>query len=97
MTAWLFITATVHDRAAFMARYAPAAAELVTQFGGRYLIRARGVHTLEGSNADGASVVVSEWPDRAAAKRFWDSREYREVSKLREGIADVTVLLASDD
>ena len=97
MTAWLVITAKVHDRPAFLAGYAPAAAKLVAQFGGRYLIRARGVETLEGPTADGASVVVSEWPDRAAAKKFWDSPEYREVSLMREGIADVTVLLASDD
>lgn len=97
MTAWLVITAKVHDRAAFMAGYAPAAAKLVAQFGGEYEIRARGVETLEGADVDGASVVVSRWSDRGAAKAFWDSPEYRAVAKLREDIADVTVLLVADD
>ena len=38
-------------------------------------------------------MVISEWPDKAAAKAFWDSPEYQEAKKLREGIADVQVLL----
>jgi uncharacterized protein (DUF1330 family) len=42
---------------------------------------------------DGASVVVSEWPDKAAALRFWNSPEYAEAKALRAGLADVSVLL----
>ena len=38
-------------------------------------------------------MVISEWPDKAAAKAFWNSPEYAEVKKLREGIADCQVLL----
>ncbi len=96
MTAWLVITARVHDRAAFMAGYAPAAAGLVEQFGGRYVIRAPGAELLEGDGMTGASVVVSEWKSRAAAQAFWQSPEYAEVRKLREGLADVQVMLVGD-
>lgn len=96
MTAWLVITARVHDRAAFMAGYAPAAAGLVERFGGRYVIRAPGAELLEGDGMTGASVVVSEWPSRAAAQAFWQSPEYAEVRKLREGLADVQVMLVGD-
>jgi uncharacterized protein (DUF1330 family) len=96
MTAWLVISARVHDRAAFMAGYAPAAARLVEQFGGTYVIRAPGAEVLEGEGRAGASVVVSQWPSRAAAMAFWTSPEYAEVRKLREGLADVQVMLVGD-
>lgn len=93
MTAWLIVTAHVHDRPAFMAGYAPAAARLVEAFGGRYLVRAPGAVQLEGVGGAGASVVISEWPDAAAARAFWDSPDYAAIKELREGIADVSVLL----
>lgn len=96
MTAWLVVTAHVRDRAAFMAGYARAAAALVERFGGRYVIRAPGAHQLEGEGGAGASVVVSEWPDKAAALHFWNSPEYAEARRLREGIAEVSVLLVED-
>lgn len=93
MTAWLIVTAHVSDREAFLASYAPAAATLVEQFGGRYVIRAPGAVQLEGEGGAGASVVVSEWLDKAAAEAFWNSPEYSEAKRLREGIAEVSVLL----
>jgi uncharacterized protein (DUF1330 family) len=96
MTAWLVITARVHDRERFMAGYGPAAARLVAAFGGRYVIRAPGAALLEGDGMDGASVVVSEWPSRAEAMAFWNSPDYAEVRKLREGLADVQVMLVGD-
>lgn len=96
MTAFLVITARIHDRDRFMTGYGPAAARLVAQFGGRYVIRAPGAVCLEGDGMDGASVVVSEWPSRAAALAFWNSPEYAEVRKLREGLADVEIMLVGD-
>ncbi|OSZ67015.1 hypothetical protein CAP39_11190 [Sphingomonas sp. IBVSS1] len=96
MTAWLVITARIHDREKFITGYGPAAARLVAQFGGRYVIRAPGAVCLEGDGMDGASVVVSEWPDRAAALAFWNSPEYAEVKKLREGLADVQIMLVGE-
>jgi uncharacterized protein (DUF1330 family) len=93
MTAWLIITAVIHDRAAFMAGYGPAAAKLVAQFGGDYVIRAPGAELLEGAGDAGASVVVSRWPDRAAALAFWNSPDYAAVRPLRDGIADCRVML----
>ncbi|QGN54459.1 DUF1330 domain-containing protein [Novosphingobium sp. Gsoil 351] len=93
MTAWLIVTAHVTDREGFMAGYAPAAAALVEKFGGRYVVRAPGAQQLEGTGGGGASVVVSEWPDKAAALSFWNSAEYAAVKRLREGKADVSVLL----
>ena len=96
MAAWLIVTAKVYDRERFMTGYAPAAAELLGRFGGRYVIRAPGAVWLEGDGPDGISVVVSEWPNKAAALAFWNSQEYTAVKRLREGLADVTVLLVEE-
>lgn len=93
MSAFLVIAAHVHDRERFMSGYGPAAAALIKRFGGSYVVRRPAAELLEGKHFDGASVVVSEWPDRDAALRFWNSPEYAQVRKLREGIADVNVLL----
>jgi uncharacterized protein (DUF1330 family) len=38
-------------------------------------------------------MVISEWPDKASALAFWNSPEYAQAKKLREGIADCQVLL----
>jgi uncharacterized protein (DUF1330 family) len=93
MAAWLVVTAHVLDREAFMQGYGPAAAALLQQFGGTYVVRAPGAVQLEGEGKDGGSVVVSEWENREAALRFWNSPEYTEVKKMREGLADVSVVL----
>ena len=90
---YMLITAKIHDREAFLSGYAKATAPLVEKFGGRYVMRAPGVTLLEGEFGDGASVAISEWPDRSAAMRFWESPDYQEAKPLREGLADVQVLL----
>ena len=96
MTAWMIVSANISDREKFISGYGAAAAKLVTQFGGRYIVRAPGAQVLEGDGPDGASVVVSEWPDKASALAFWNSSEYAEVKKLREGLADCKIMLVGD-
>ncbi|OYY90906.1 MAG: hypothetical protein B7Y45_05660 [Sphingomonas sp. 28-66-16] len=93
MAAYMIVTARIEDRDRFISGYGQAAAALVAQFGGKYVLRGPGVELLEGSFGDGASMVISEWPDRAAARAFWTSPDYAEVKKLRAGIADCQVLL----
>lgn len=89
----MIVLARVHDRERFVSSYAVRAAELVAQFGGRYVLRAPGALSLEGILGDGRSVVISEWPDKASAQRFWDSPAYREAAELRKDICDAEVLL----
>lgn len=93
MPAYMIVTASIADRDAFIAGYGKAAGELVERMGGKYVLRGRGVSLLEGNFGEGASMVISEWPDKAAAKAFWNSPDYAEVKKLRDGIADCQVLL----
>lgn len=93
MSAYLIIDAVIHDRAAFGA-YAAVTAKLVSQFGGRYLVLGGGeMQTLEGYAGFAGKAVVSEWPTREAAMAFWNSPEYAEARKLREGICEARVTL----
>ena len=93
MPAYMIVTAKINDRDAFIKGYGAAAGKLVAEFGGKYLLRGPGAQLLEGEFGDGASMVISEWPNKEAALRFWNSEEYVEVKKLRQDIADCQVLL----
>lgn len=93
MPAYMIVTAKIVDRDTFIAGYGAAAGALVERFGGRYVMRAAGADLLEGGFGDGASMVISEWPDKAAALAFWNSAAYAEARKLRADIADCQVLL----
>ena len=93
MPAYMIVIARITDRDAFINGYGAAAGKLVAQFGGKYVLRGPGAELLEGAFGDGASVVISEWPDKDAARAFWHSPEYAEVKKLRLGLADVQVLV----
>lgn len=91
--AYMIIFAKISDRDAFIQGYSKATAPLVAKHGGKYVMRAPGGSLLEGNWGEGASVAISEWPDRAAIQAFWDSPEYAEAKKLREDISDVQVLV----
>ncbi len=93
MTAYMIVVADIADRDAFINGYGKAAGALVEQFGGRYVLRGPGATLLEGAFGDGASMVISEWPSKAAAQAFWNSPEYAKAKALREGIASCQVLL----
>lgn len=93
MPAYMIITAKITDRAAFISGYGSVAADLVTKFGGKYVLRGPGAELLEGDFGDGASMVISEWPSKAAALAFWNSPEYGEAKLLRAGVAECQVLL----
>ncbi len=92
MSAYQLVQGKIHDAARFMP-YAKQAAQLVEQFGGRYLVRGGTAQALEGGWDQDTKVVISQWPDRAAALRFWNSPEYRETAKLREGAGEFQVTL----
>jgi uncharacterized protein (DUF1330 family) len=73
MPAYMIVTAKIADRDAFINGYGMTAGKLVEKFGGKYVLRGPGATLLEGGFGDGASMVISEWPDRAAAEAFWHS------------------------
>lgn len=60
--------------------------------GGRYLVRGGEAQAFEGEHDPRTRVVVLEFPDRAAAERWWSSPEYAEVKKLRANAAQMTIV-----
>ena len=91
--AYMIILAKISNRDAFIQNYSAATTPLVEKYGGHYVARAQGGTLLEGVWGDGASVAISEWPNREAIQAFWDSPEYARAKALRDGIADVQVLV----
>lgn len=91
MPAYMLIQARLTDPARFR-DYARQAASLVARFGGRYRVVGGQPQQLEGTESD-IRIVISEWPDRAAALRFWNSPEYAEIKTLRVGTGTFDVKL----
>ena len=59
----------------------------IAQYGGKFLIRAGDMVTLEGPD-ETRRVVLIEFPSFEKAKEFYHSQEYQEAKKLREGAAN---------
>lgn len=93
MPAFMIILCKIHDREKFLAGYTQVVRKILEQFGGEYIVAAPGAELLEGTLEGYTSVALSKWPSKAAAKAFWNSPEYAEAKKLREGLADAEVLI----
>ena len=81
--------------AADLGSYQATLPPIYEKYGGRYVALSTDLDFAEGRD-DLQAVIISAWPDAAAARRFWDSPEYRESVKLREGIGvwDVVIVPA---
>ena len=64
-------------------RYRARTPAVIAQYGGRFLVRGGDPKVLEG-DWPAPRVVVIEFPDEAAAQRFYDSPEYREILPVRQ-------------
>lgn len=64
-------------------KYRQQAGPLISRYGGRFLVRGGTVTSLEG-NPRFDRVVIIEFDDLAAARRFYDSEEYRPLIRLRQ-------------
>lgn len=91
MPAYVIAEVNVTNPAGYEA-YRPLAGSSVAQYGGRFIVRGGKTELLEGS-PDPARVVVIEFADLAAAKRWYDSREYQEALKVRLANSTGRVLL----
>ena len=58
----------------------------IAKYGGRFIVRAGDMVTLEGPE-ETRRVVLIEFPSYEKAKEFYHSQEYQEAKKLREGAA----------
>ena len=91
MGALMIIQADITNPEQFV-EYAKRAPALIEKYGGRYRCMRGQVEQLEGK-PDNRKIVVSEWPSMEAAQSFWNSDEYAELKKVREGAAEIDVHL----
>lgn len=72
--------------------YAASLPPIYKKYGGRYVAFTTDYNVVEGM-VDAQAVIISAWPSAQAAQNFWDSPEYREAIKLREGIGTFNVMI----
>ena len=82
MAVYMVFNEQITDRAKFDT-YRQQAGPLISRYGGRFLVRGGNVTPLEGS-PELHRVVIIEFDDIAAARRFYDSDEYRPLIRLRQ-------------
>ena len=81
MVAYMIVEVETHD-AELMAEYRKHTPGLVAKYGGRFIVRGGETETLEGDWRP-PRIVVLEFPDMAAARRFYNADDYRPVLDMR--------------
>ena len=72
--------------------YAKLAGPATAKYGGRFLVRGGAKTELEGS-IPYQRIVVNEFKDVEAAKRFYNSVEYQAAREKRLGAADFNMII----
>jgi uncharacterized protein (DUF1330 family) len=90
MPAYVIVETDIQDLEQYD-RYRAASPAAVHAGGGRFVVRGGELAVLEGS-WDPSRLVVLEFPDLEAAKRWYDSPEYQEAKRLREGAATLSMV-----
>lgn len=89
--AYIIAEVAVEDAATFE-EYRAAVAPMIAAFGGQYIVRGGAVSALEGDAPEGR-VVVIEFPDKAAAEKFWFSKDYAPVAAIRQRSAKSRIFM----
>jgi uncharacterized protein (DUF1330 family) len=91
MSAYIIADIQVTDPVAYD-DYRPLAAASVARFGGRFIVRGGKIDLLEGEPQP-ERIVVIEFPDADAARRWYQSEEYQTALKIRQAASRGRVLL----
>ena len=83
MPAYVIVETDITDPERYE-RYKAASGDAVAAAGGRFVVRGGELAVLEG-DWQPSRLVVLEFEDLAAAKRWYHSQAYQEARKLREG------------
>lgn len=90
MPAYIIVETDIHDPDQYEL-YKQAAPGAVTAGGGRFIVRGGELAVLEG-DWHPKRLVLLEFPDLEAAKRFYDSPEYQAAARLRKGAASFNMV-----
>ncbi|KAH3767241.1 D-fructose-6-phosphate amidotransferase [Pelomyxa schiedti] len=91
MPAYVIVESEVHNAAQFM-KYVQASPATLANFGGRFIVRGGPVTPIEGT-WDPKRLTVIEFPTMAAAQGWYNSPQYVEARKLREGAATFKLVM----
>jgi len=90
MPAYVIVETDVHDHEQYE-QYKAASPDAVHSGGGRFIVRGGELAVLEGDWSP-SRLVVLEFPHLEAAKRWYDSPEYGEAKRLRQGAANLRMV-----
>jgi uncharacterized protein (DUF1330 family) len=90
MPAYVIVETDVHDPEQYE-HYKAASPGAVHAGGGRFVVRGGELAVLEG-DWNPKRLVVLEFSDLEAAKRWYDSETYQEAKRLREGAANLSMV-----
>jgi uncharacterized protein (DUF1330 family) len=90
MTAYVIVETNITDPERYK-QYMAASPAAIAAGGGRFLVRGGELAVLEG-DWQPTRLVVLEFEDLAAAKRWYESEVYQEARKLREGAAHLRMV-----
>jgi uncharacterized protein (DUF1330 family) len=90
MPAYVIVETDIHDPDQYE-HYKNAVPAALAAHGGRFVARGGELAVLEGE-WDPKRLVVLEFDDLEAAKRFYASAEYQEAKALREGAAHLNMV-----
>ncbi|HSA80472.1 MAG TPA: DUF1330 domain-containing protein [Geminicoccaceae bacterium] len=91
MAAYIIAEVEVTDPETYRG-YRAKTPDVVARYGGRFIVRGGAAETLEGAGQPGR-VVVIEFPDLAAARRFYASPEYQAIIGIRHKAATSRLIL----
>ncbi len=90
MPAYIVVETDIHDPDQYEI-YKQASPGAVAAGGGRFIARGGELVVLEG-DWQPKRLVLLEFPDLDAAKRFYESPEYQDAKRLREGAAHLNMV-----
>lgn len=91
MAAYFIVDLDIRDAAMFE-EYRKLVPATIERYGGRFLVRGGNHQTLEGDWKP-KRVVLLEFPSLEAAKRWYDSEEYRKPKAMRQKSAKTNLVL----
>jgi len=92
MSAYIIGEVDVTDAAAFEQRYRPQVMPTLEKYGGRFVVRGGKAELMEGAVPPKRMVVI-QFADMAAAKRWYASPEYQTAIAARKNAAKVRMIL----
>ena len=95
MPAYVIAETDVHDQAQYD-RYKAAAPDTIAAYGGRYVARGGELDVLEGDWSP-TRLVILEFDDLEAARRWYRSPEYQDAKRLRDGAATMRLVAVEGD